>query len=89
MNLPSLGILATSSFRPAPEASRISVGNAFWYVIVAPALIVMAHAEYFRGLFENRRRFRHFQKVLAQTVDDLLALVQEFTSPLGRDSSVW
>ena len=29
MNLPSLGILATSSFRPAPEASRISVGNAF------------------------------------------------------------
>jgi hypothetical protein len=39
--------------------------------MVVPAPIVTAHARYFRDLFENRCQFRHFQKVLAQTVDDL------------------
>jgi hypothetical protein len=32
--------------------------------IVAPAPVVMAHAEYFRDLFENRCQFRHFQNYL-------------------------
>ena len=32
--------------------------------IVAPAPIVITHAEAFRDLFENRRQFRHFQNYL-------------------------
>src|SRR3989449_8927081 len=32
--------------------------------VVAPAPVVVAHAEGFRDLFENRRQFQHFQNYL-------------------------
>ena len=34
------------------------------FPIVAPAPVVMAHADAFRDLFENRCQFQHFQHYL-------------------------
>jgi len=43
--------------------------------IVAPAPIVLAHADAFRDLFENRCQFRHFQNYLTglMALNDLLS----------------